>query len=101
MPSVPSFTNVTGSEVISPAFFNPMNVRKMPIPAAVPIRSSAGMAFAIVSRTGVTEIKRNSTPAQKTIPSAVCHQTFCVKMMVNVKKALMPMPGATAKGSFA
>jgi hypothetical protein len=98
---VPSFTKVTGSEMIKPAFFSPMNVRKMPMPAAVPILNSAGMAFAIVSRIGVTEINRKSTPAQKTIPSATCHQIFCVRMIVNVKKALMPMPGATPNGSFA
>ena len=85
---------------MSPAFFRPMNVRKMPMPAAVPILSSEGIALAIVSRIGVTEISRNSTPAQKTMPSATCHQTFCVRMIVNVKKALMPMPGATANGKL-
>src|SRR5258707_14240242 len=77
-----------------------MNVRKTPIPAAVPILSSGGIAFAIVSRIGVTEIIRKSTPAQKTMPNATCHQTFCVRMMVKVKKALRPIPGATANGSF-
>ena len=87
--------------MMKPAFFKPINVIKMPIPVAVAILNSEGIAFAIVSRSGVIEIRRNSTPAQKMIPSAVCHQTFCVRMIVKVKKALMPIPGATANGSFA
>ncbi len=53
------------------------------MPAAVAIRSSPGIALAIVSRIEVMEMTRKRTPAQKIIPSATCHQTFCVKMIVN------------------
>jgi len=37
-PTAPGTTpNVTGSAAINPAFFSPMNVRKIPMPAAVAI----------------------------------------------------------------
>ena len=81
-PNAPSFTSVTGSETIKPAFLNPMNVRKIPMPAAAAILISFGIALAIDSRTGVTEIKRKKTPAQKMIPSAVGHRTPLLKTMV-------------------
>ena len=71
------------------------------MPAAVAIRRPRGMARAIVTRTGVTETSRKSTPAQKTMPSATGQGTLLPRMMVKVKKALMPIPGATAKGSRA
>ena len=50
------------------------------------------------SRSGVADTTRNSTPAQKTMPSAVCHGTLACRTIVNAKKALRPMPGATANG---
>src|SRR5260370_38880805 len=86
---------------MNPALFNPMNVRKIPMPAAAAILISVGIALAIDSRIGVTEITRKNAPAQKIIPSAVGHDTPLPRMIVYVKKALMPMPGATANGSFA
>ncbi len=98
---VPSFTKVTGSATIRPAFLSPMKVRKIPMPAAVAILSPGGIARAMVSRIGVALMSMKSTPAQKIMPSAACQGTFIPRMMVNVKKALMPMPGATAKGSRA
>src|ERR1051325_281064 len=68
LPSDPILTNVTGSDTMKPAFFNPMKVRNTPIPQAAAEPMSLGIAFAIDSRTGVTEISRKKTPAQKTIP---------------------------------
>ena len=82
LPSAPIFTNVTGSETMNPAPFNPMNVRKIPIPAAAAILISRGIAFAIDSRIGVTEISRKKTPAQKIIPSAVGQGTPLPRTMV-------------------
>ena len=70
------------------------------MPAAVPILNSAGIALAIVSRIGVIGDKQKQHACPEDDSSAACHQTFCVRMMVKVKKALMPMPGATANGSF-
>jgi hypothetical protein len=45
----PNFTRVTGSASIRPAFFKPMNVRKIPMPPAVPIHKFGGMALAIMT----------------------------------------------------
>ena len=83
---------------MTPAFLRPMKVRKTPIPAAVAVRRCRGMARATAARTGVTETKRKSTPAQKMMPSATGHGTWRVSMIVKAKKALSPMPGATANG---
>ena len=46
----------------------------------------------------MADTTRNSTPAQNTMPSAVCHGTFCWRTIVNAKNALSPIPGATANG---
>ena len=75
-----------------------MNVSSSPMPAAAAARSDAGMASAIRSRSGVADTTRNSTPAQNTMPSAVCHGTLLCNTIVNAKNALRPMPGATANG---
>ena len=71
LPSAPIFTRVTGSATMKPAFLKPIKVRNTPMPAAAAIRISRGIALAIDSRTGVIEISRKTTPAQKMIPSAV------------------------------
>ena len=68
------------------------------MPAAAAARSDGGMASAMCSRNGVAETTRNSTPAQKTIPSAVCHGTRDCSTIAKVKNAFRPMPGATANG---
>src|SRR5436309_8977347 len=91
-------TSVAGSPTIKPAFRRPMNVSSSPMPAAAAARSDAGMASAIRSRGGVADTTRNSTPAQNTMPSAVCHGTLLCNTIVNAKNALRPMPGATANG---
>jgi hypothetical protein len=52
-------------------------------------------------RGGVIDTSRKRTPAQNTIPRAVCHGTPSLLMMVYAKKALRPMPGATANGNRA
>ena len=82
MPKAPSFTKVTGSETMNPAFLKPMKVRKIPIPAAAAIRISAGIALAIDSRIGVAEISRKKTPAQKIIPNAAGQGTPLPRIIV-------------------
>ena len=91
-------SSVAGSPTMSPALRKPMNVSSSPMPADAAARSAGGIASAICSRNGVTDTIRNSTPAQKTMPSAVCHGTFACRTIVNAKNAFNPMPGATAKG---
>lgn len=98
---LPSFTSVAGSATMSPAFFSPMKVRKIPMPAAAPTRRPCGMLSAIQSRSGVAEMMRKSTPDQNTIPRAMGQGICFPRMSEKVKKALMPMPGATAKGRLA
>lgn len=71
------------------------------MPPAAAERSDAGIASAICSRTGVADTTRNNTPAQNTMPSAVGHGTWFCRIRVKAKKALSPMPGATANGSLA
>ena len=71
-----------GSAAIRPALRNPMNVSSSPMPPAAATRSPAGIAIATRSRSGVAETSRNSTPAQNTIPSAVCHGTWFCRMIV-------------------
>ena len=71
------------------------------MPAAAASRNDGGNPRAMLSRIGVTEITRNSTPAQKIMPSAMGQGTLRPKIMLNVKNALIPMPGATANGSLA
>ena len=94
-------TSVDGSPTIRPAFLKPMKVSSSPIPAPAAARSAAGMASAICSRSGVADTTRNSTPAQNTMPRAVCHGTLLWITIVNAKNALSPIPGATANGSRA
>ena len=66
------------------------------MPTAVAGRRLRGIALAIATRRPVTEIRTKNMPAQKTMPSAVGHGIFRPRIRPNVKKALMPMPGATA-----
>ena len=73
--SVPRRTMVDGSAAIRPALRKPMNVSSKPIPPAAAMRSPEGMAMATCSRSGVADTTRNRTPAQNTIPSAVCQGT--------------------------
>ena len=94
-------TSVAGSATTTPALRSPRNVSSSPIPPAAADLSDAGMASATRSRMGVADTSRNSTPAQNTMPSAVCQGTWCCRINVYAKNALSPMPGATANGSFA
>ena len=53
------------------------------------------------SRNRVAETRRNSTPAQNTMPSPVCQGTLFCSTIVKAKNAFSPIPGATANGSRA
>jgi hypothetical protein len=59
------------------------------------------MACATFTRKGVAEMSKNKTPAQKTIPSAIGHGICLPTTKLIAKKALRPIPGATAYGRFA
>ena len=61
---------VAGLAATKPEFCRPMKVSSKPMPAAVAARNAPGIAIAMRSRTGVAETSRNTTPAQKMMPSA-------------------------------
>ena len=58
------------------------------MPPAVARRRPAGIASAITSRSGVAETIKKSTPAQKTIPSAVGQGTFRADILVSAHGGL-------------
>ena len=99
--SAPIRTSVAGSPTTMPALRRPRKVSSNPMPPAAAARSDGGIASATRSRSGVTDTTRKSTPAQNTMPSAVGQGIWCCSTSVKAKKALRPMPGATANGSFA
>ncbi len=94
----PCATRVAGLATITPAFFSPMKAMKSPMPAVIASFSECGIAAMMRSRQPVSESARNTTPFTKTIPSASVHGTPLPRTIVNVKNALMPMPGASAIG---
>ena len=55
----------------------------------------------IILRSGDTAIIRNKTPEIKTMVSACCQVNPMPMHTVKVKKALRPIPGACANGTFA
>ena len=71
------------------------------MPTASAWRRFIGIARTIAARSPVTDTTAKITPAQNTMPSAVGHGTFWPSTIPKVKNALMPIPGATPKGSFA
>ena len=94
----PCETKVAEFATITPPFFRPMNAMKRPMPHVTAIFRWCGIAAMIFSRTPVTESARKITPLTKTMPSASCHGTPRAPQIVKVKKALMPIPGASAMG---
>ncbi|EKD84175.1 MAG: hypothetical protein ACD_39C00202G0001 [uncultured bacterium] len=86
---------------MKPADLSANRQRKSPIPAATPSLTQCGIALTIASRNLKTVISMNIIPETNTAPSAVCHGIFMPMTMLKVKKALIPMPGASAKGRFA
>ena len=75
-----------------------MKVMKMPIPAETPILSVFGIEFTTSSRTLVHVSRIKMIPSMNIAASATCQGIFIPSTTVKAKKALSPMPGASAKG---
>ena len=89
---------MAGLATITPPFLRPMKAMKSPMPQVTAIFSACGIAAMIRSRRPVTDSARKITPLTNTMPSASDHGTPLPSTIVNVKKALMPIPGARAMG---
>lgn len=70
----------------------------MPTPADTASLRFCGIESMTYCRIRNTEMRKNSTPEQNTAASACCHVYLYVSTTVKAKKALMPMPGASAMG---
>ena len=75
-----------------------MNPRKNPIPAAIAIFCERGIELMIHSRTGSTLRITNSTPETNTAARAISQLTPMPLTTTKEKKALSPIPGASAMG---
>ena len=80
------------------ALCRPIKVMKSPMPAEMPIFSDLGIELTTSSRTFVSVSTMNITPSMKTAASATCHGSFIPMTTAKAKKALSPMPGASANG---
>ena len=72
--------------------------RNKPTPAEMANFRFFGMELMMYSRMRKIEIRKKMTPEQNTAASACCQVYFIVSTTVNAKKALSPMPGASAIG---
>ncbi len=97
----PRPTSVAGLSTTTPALFNPIRARNMPIPAAIALRNECGMPSTSQRRIPVTVRNRKIMPEMKTAPSACCHEKPIAPTTVKAKKALRPMPGAMPIGQLA
>ncbi len=75
-----------------------MKATNTPMPPAMAALSEGGTALRISSRTRSTVSSRNSTPDQKTIPSAVRQGTPMRATTLMAKKKFSPISGAWAIG---
>ena len=78
--------------------WRPMKVMKSPMPAETPILSVLGIELTTSSRTLVQVSTMKITPSTNTAASATCHGMPMPRTTVKAKKALSPMPGASANG---
>ena len=83
---------------MTPPFLSPMKAMKSPTPQVTAIFSAEGIEAMIFSRTPETDSDRKMTPLMKTMPSASLQGTCLPRQIVNVKNALIPIPGAMAIG---
>ena len=72
--------------------------RNSPTPAEIASFKFFGIELMMYSRMRKIEIRKKITPEQNTAASACCQVYFRVKTTVKAKKALSPMPGASAIG---
>ena len=68
------------------------------MPPAMPNLSAFGIPSKIQARAGLIDSATVRTDEQKIAPSAVSHERPMPLTMPNAKKALSPMPGASAIG---
>ncbi len=94
-------TSVAGWSITMPALCSAIMPRKKPMPAAMASLSEAGMEFISQRRNGSRLRNKNSRPATNTAASAICQLNPIPLTTPNVKKALMPMPGAKPAGKLA
>ena len=78
-----------------------MNAMNNPIPLGMAFFKFVGMDFNIASLTLNNENTMNKIPSKNTAVRATSTLYFIEITTVNVKKALRPMPGASAIGMFA
>src|SRR5690625_3980597 len=72
-----------------------------PIPAGMAIRNESGMASTIFFLRTSQVSSKNKTPDKNTTPRAVCQVIPSPMTSEYAKKAFRPMPGASARGTFA
>jgi hypothetical protein len=89
---LPSATGDPGTpSATTPTAFNPMKVRKRPMPTAKLCLSERGIALASQLRTRNTVRIVKSTPARKIAPNAVCQGNPMPFTTVKAMKAFSPM----------
>ncbi len=81
-----------------PAFLNPINAIKKPIPAPTAIFKFLGIALITFLLNPVREMTKNSTPETSTAAKASCQEKPNVPTAVKVKKAFTPIPEAKPIG---
>ena len=94
----PKPTTVDGSLTIIPAPLRPINARKNPIPAPIASLKSFGIALRIASLKPETVINKNITLEINTAAKAACQELPIVNIIVYVKRAFIPIPGANPTG---
>ncbi len=97
----PRDTRVASLDTTIPAPVKPIKAIKSPIPAVTAYFIVSGIQLTTASRTLVTESIMKIIPSTKTAVSATCHGTPMAPHTVNAKKALSPIPDASAKGALA
>lgn len=78
----------------------PMMARKRPMPHAMARRMHGGHDLTMSVRTPMNERPAKTKPAIQMAARAVCQGTPNFPTMVKAKKALVPMPGASANGKL-
>ena len=97
----PRPTIVAGFATMNLALTKPIRAINNPIPTATAYLICLGIAFTMYVRILKTERIIKIIPAQKIDPNAVSHFTPIPSTTVKVKKAFIPIPGATNNGFFA
>ena len=84
-----------------PALLRPRYAMKRPIPPPIAFWRLSGIDLTIDLRSFVTVMIMFITPQMNTIARASCQTNPPARHIVYVKRALRPIPGATAYGTLA